>query len=184
MSNDTTYISFNAPIDQTTSNALLGAIGGEMSKGVGKIYLLLSTPGGNVMNGITVYNALRAMPVELTTHNIGVVDSIGNVVYLAGETRYACPVSRFMFHGVGFNIKDRLEEKHLVEKLDSLRSDQSLITDIFHERTNINTKEAEALFLRAAFMSPQEAQSRGIVHEVQDAQIPQGARFLQLVFEG
>ena len=183
MSNDTTYISFNAVVDPTTSNALLGAIGKEVSNGVGKIYLMLSTPGGNTMHGITIYNTLRALPIELTTHNTGQVNSIGNVIYLAGEVRYACPVSSFMFHGAGFEIeKTRLEEKHLVEKLGSLRNDQGLITDIIDERTDINAKEAGDLFLRMAFINPQEAQDRGIVHEIREAQVPQGARFLQLVF--
>jgi len=183
MSNDTTYISFNALVDPTTSNALLGTIGGEVNNGVRKIYLMLSTPGGSTAHGITIYNTLRALPVELTTHNTGQVNSIGNVIYLAGEIRYACPVSSFMFHGVGFDIeKTRLEEKHLVEKLDSLRSDQGLLTDIIDERTDINAQEAGDLFLHMAFMNPQEAQSRGFVHEIRDPQVPQGARFLQLVF--
>ena len=37
-----------------------------------------------------VYNAMIAMPYPIITHNIGNVDSIANVIFLAGGTRYAC----------------------------------------------------------------------------------------------
>ena len=47
------------------------------------------------MNGMNLYNFLRGLPIRLTTHNVGNVDSIGNAVFLAGEHRYACPHSPF-----------------------------------------------------------------------------------------
>ena len=65
------------------------------------VYLLLSSEVGSVMHGINLYNVLRALPVKLVTHNVGNVDSIGNAIFLAGEERYACQHSTFMFHGVG-----------------------------------------------------------------------------------
>ena len=65
---------------------------------------MLSTPGGSVMNGLNLYNVLRGLPITLTTHNVGNVDSIGNAIFLAGQIRYACPHSTFMFHGVAFNF--------------------------------------------------------------------------------
>jgi hypothetical protein len=57
------------------------------------------------MHGMTVYNVLRGLPCDLTIHNIGNVDSIGNAIFLAGKHRYACKNSTFMFHGVGFDSR-------------------------------------------------------------------------------
>ncbi len=42
----------------------------------------------------------EGVPYKLITHNVGNVDSIGNVIFLAAEERYACSTSTFMFHGV------------------------------------------------------------------------------------
>ena len=53
-----------------------------------------------VMNGLNLYNVLRGLPIELVTHKVGNVDSIGNTVLMAGSKRYACQHSTFMFHGV------------------------------------------------------------------------------------
>lgn len=86
----TVYVSFSAEINVGTTEALIAALAQLASQGVPNVYLMLSTPGGSVMHGITLYNTLRAFPFALTTHNMGNVDSIGNAVFLAGETRYAC----------------------------------------------------------------------------------------------
>jgi ATP-dependent Clp protease, protease subunit len=82
------------------------------NEGHQEVHLLLTTPGGSVMHGLTIYNVLRALPITLVTHNAGSVNSIGNAVFLAGARRYACPHSTFMFHGVGFDANNqRFEER-------------------------------------------------------------------------
>ncbi|MGD0511561.1 MAG: ATP-dependent Clp protease proteolytic subunit, partial [Candidatus Micrarchaeaceae archaeon] len=90
------FISFSAEIVPQTTEALIAALTNFVNQGFRDINLLLSTPGGSVMHGITIYNVLRGLPITLTTHNVGNVDSIGAVIYLAGERRYACPQSTFM----------------------------------------------------------------------------------------
>src|SRR5687767_12870728 len=116
------YISFSAEIVPQTTESLIAAFANLVKQGVRAITLLISTQGGSVMHGLNLYNVLRAFPVRLTTHNVGNVNSIGNVVFLAGETRLACPHSTFMFHGVGFDAQagSRLEEKFLRERLDGI----------------------------------------------------------------
>lgn len=179
------YISFTAEVTPATIEPLLALIAQQVQQGVHDIHLLLSTPGGSVASGITVYNMLRSLPITLTTYNMGNVDSIGNVIYLAGQKRIAVPASRFMFHGVGITIngQTRFEEKNLLEILGNMRNDQGLIAKIIQERTNMKTSEVHKLFLRAAFLTADDAKKRGIVHEVRDVNIPRGAPIFQLVFQ-
>jgi ATP-dependent protease ClpP protease subunit len=146
---------------------------------------MLSTPGGTVREGLAVYNLLRALPIKVHTYNVGSVNSIGNVIYLAGERRLASPTSSFMFHGVGIDLKQaRLEEKNLKELTDSLKNDQGLIAQVIVRHTNIDSATVDQLFLAAAFIGADDAKGRGIVHDVSDIQVPQGAPFVQLVFQG
>ena len=177
-------VSFSAEVNPHTSEALLGLCADLANKGVERVHLLLSSPGGGVTNGINVYNVLRGLPFHVVTHNVGAVDSIANVIFLAGDTRYACPNSSFMFHGVGFDIKSaRLEEKVLKERLGGLRNDQKLIGDIIVRHTKITQSEVEKLFFEAAFVSAADAKGRGIVDDVIDIKVPKGVPFLQLVFQ-
>jgi len=99
------FVSFSADINPQTTEVLLGNIAHLIGQGFRKIHLLLSTPGGSVSHGITIFNVLRGMPIELVTHNVGNVDSIGTVVFLAGALRYSCSQATFMQHGVAFGFQ-------------------------------------------------------------------------------
>jgi ATP-dependent protease ClpP protease subunit len=131
------YISFSAEINAHTTESLLAVAARCVEQKVGEVCLMISTPGGNVMNGMNIYNVLRAMPFKLITHNVGNVDSIGNVIFLAGETRYASPHSTFMFHGVAFDSVAgvKLDERLLKERLNGVLTEQGRIASIIAERT-------------------------------------------------
>lgn len=176
-------LSFTADVDPTSTQALLAAVGRQLMQGFNDLHLVLSTLGGRVAEGLTIYNVLRSLPINVTTYNVGSVNSIGNVVFLAGDKRYAAKSSSFMFHGVGFDIeKARFEEKELNAKLAGLQNDQTLIADVIVRHTKITKEQVRDLFLKAAFVPAAEAQSWGIVDEVRDIKFPKDMPFLQLVF--
>ncbi len=178
------YLSFSAEINQNTVENLMAVFGQHYNQGVRDFYFLFSSPGGNVMNGINVYNYLRSLPIRLTIHNIGIVDSIANVIFLAAETRYAVKNSSFLFHGVGFDITQaRFEEKQIKEKLEIIERDQKLIADIIADRTKLTVPEVEQMFLEAKTMTPEEALGKQIVSDIREAKIPEGAQVMQFVFQ-
>lgn len=179
------YVSFSAEINANTTENLIGTMANLANLEVKEVYLLLSTGGGQVMNGMNLYNVLRGMPFTLTIHNVGNVDSIGNAVFLAGEKRYATPNATFMFHGVGFNTPQglRLEEKFLRERLDGLLSDQKRIGDIIAKHTDITEGEIEDLFREAQTKDAIYAATKGIIHETRDVEITAGCPIIPLIFQ-
>lgn len=179
------FVSFSAEVVPNTSETLIAVVAQQVANGAKIVHLLLSTPGGNVMNGMNVYNMLRALPVHLITHNAGNVDSIGNAIFLAGAERQCCKHSTFMFHGVGFDIAGqfRFEEKLLRERLGGIESDQRRIGEIMRERTSLDAKTIKSLFLEASTKDSTYALANGIVHKICDINIPQGHPVIQLVFQ-
>ena len=180
------YVSFSAEVNPTSTEGLLRACSELSNKGADAIHLMLTTPGGSVMHGFNIFHVLRALPCEIVTYNVGAVNSIGNVVFLAGDRRYAAEESTFMFHGVGFNVdgKVRLDERVLVERLDGLRADQRKIAQVLHDRASFpDTTEIEKLFLNAATGDAQFAKDRGIIDEIRQAKVPKGTTVIQLVFQ-
>jgi len=168
MLTDTVYVSFSAEIIPKTAESLIGLFANLANQSVPHVYLMLSTPGGAVMSGLNHYNIMRGLPFDITVHNVGNVDSIGNAIFLAGSKRYACPHSTFMFHGVGFDIQSpiRLEEKFLRERLDAIDADQRRIGQIIEERTQLTGEQVKGLFLEAQTKDATFAASCGIVHEI------------------
>jgi ATP-dependent Clp protease, protease subunit len=179
------FISFSAGVDQNTAPQLIAACALQVNQGVDEIVLVLSTPGGQVDPGIMVYNVLRALPINLTTYNVGAVNSVGNAIFLAGAQRYAAPGATFLFHGVAmeFNGKIKLEEKNLTETLEGIKVAQQKIGDIISSRTSIDPEEARALFFKQETKGTEFALKKGIIHEVKPLVIPKGVTLLQLVFD-
>ncbi len=58
------YVSFCAEINVSTTESLIATMANIANDGVPEVYLLLSTPGGGVMNGMNLYNVLGACQVE------------------------------------------------------------------------------------------------------------------------
>jgi len=178
------YISFSAEIIPTTTESLIAAMATCAIKHVHSVCLLMSTPGGSVMNGMNLYNVLRGMPFELSTHNVGNVDSIGNAVFLAGTKRYATYNATFMFHGVGYSVeqKVRLEEKDCREKLDGILNDQQRIGLIMTQHTRLTNIEIPLLFREARTKDVSYAIEKGIIDEIRDVQISPGCPIISFVF--
>ena len=177
------YVSFTADINPQSTELLLSTCAQLANDGHDVVYLLLSTPGGNVTSGVTLYNVLRGMPFELMTHNVGSVNSIGNVLYLAGSRRYACPTSTFMFHGVGFDIPQaaRLEEKALRELMGGIGADQKRIASIIAERSSLPQDQVERFFAEAVTKDAEYAKANGIAHDIRDVSLAAGAPIIQVV---
>lgn len=100
MSASNFYIKFFAPVMQESINALMQVVDKKLSQGARKMGLLISTPGGDVFQGLSAYNYLKGIPLEITTHNFGSADSIGVVLFCAGSRRLCVPHARFLLHGV------------------------------------------------------------------------------------
>jgi ATP-dependent protease ClpP protease subunit len=179
------YVSFSAEINPNTTESLLATVSNIVNQGKQEIYLMISTPGGSVMHGLNLYNVLRAFPIKVITHNVGNVDSIGNAVFLAGQERFACPHSTFMFHGVGFDFPGpiRLEEKICKENLEAIRVEHRRIGSVIEERTKLDKEAVAKLFLEAQTKDATYAVGCGIVHEIKDVQMAPGCPIVSLVFQ-
>lgn len=176
------YLSFTAKVIDQTTTALMNTLAAAIQQGVQELTLLLATPGGSVMHGMALYNYLSALPVELTTFNIGNVDSIGAIVFLAGRHRFACPHSTFMLHPVafGFQAGQNYEQPDLTAIVQSLEADQARIAGIYAERSGLQNQNALALFNQQKTYSAVEAKAFNFVHEVKALTIERGARVVHL----
>ena len=155
------------------------------NEGVHRVHLMLSSPGGSVDAAITAYNVLRGMPFHLVTHNVGRVESMGNVLFLAGADRYACANATFMFHGVGFHVasQTRFEMRSLQSKMDSVEDDQRKIAAVLTDRTRLSEAEIADSFTSVSRRDASWALDRGVIDQVREVEIPAGARVRRVVFK-
>ena len=163
-----------AVITPANANNLMSYLVDRHVMGATRVTVAISSPGGNVGAGITVFNIMLGFSYELVTHNIGNIDSIANVVFLGGRTRLVNRASTFMFHDVSFDgvANEKLEEKLLLEKLDTIKSERGRIASITAARSRLDLKACHALFQRQVNRDAQWAVDNGIADRIEDFKVP------------
>ncbi len=175
-------IRFFAPVIDATVNALMNAVDQKMKQGIRDFIILISSPGGSVIHGLSAYNYLKGLPASITTHNFGSVDSIGVVMYCAGSKRLSVPQARFLFHGVSaqFRGEQNLEEKLLDERLKGLRIDMENIAKVIAANTGKSAKDVTDAMIERITLNPEEAHSWGLVHEIKSELFEAGSEVLAI----
>jgi ATP-dependent Clp endopeptidase proteolytic subunit ClpP len=168
------FIRFFAPVMPNTADMLFRAIDSKVKAKVERLYILISSPGGSVFHGLSLYNYLKGLPIEINTYNFGSVDSIGVIIYCAGKKRFSVPHSRFLIHGVKFNINGQvsMDEKQIEEHLKGLKIDQQNIARVIADTTGKPMHKIEEDMHNRTTLNPQEAKDYGLVHEIKSDLIP------------
>lgn len=146
------------------------------------LHFLLSSNGGSVNAGIAIYNVLRALPTRIVMHNVGTIDSIATVIFLAGEERYAAKHSSFLFHGIMMNLSQgaSLEKRKLKEILSGLEQDERKIAGIIASRCDLTEEEIGSLFLQGESKDLAFALEKRIIQKIADPTIPADAQIVSL----
>lgn len=174
-----TYIRLTAAITPNSTERLSRIIDQKYRSGFRRVHLLLSTPGGSVAHGISLYNYLKGMDIELTTHNFGTVDSIGVIIFCAGSKRLSVPNARFFLHPIGMDILKpvRVDEHWIREQAASLKIDQTNIAKIIADTTDRDATSVESDIAERKSLLPMEAIEYNLVHEIETALIPADVDF-------
>lgn len=178
----THVIHFYGPITpgsvQELRNVTLAAIH-QQQQAASEILLLLSSEGGNITAGFTAYHFLQSLPVPLTIHNTGNVESMGVIMLLAGTTRLSVACGKFAIHAMHWGFGNApVDHNRLLEYGDSLNFDLERYSQIFKERTSGAQKPIdvkEHLTGRANIFGATDALQAGLITEIGTPNIPHGA---------
>jgi ATP-dependent Clp protease protease subunit len=130
------------------------------------ISIYINSPGGVVTSGLAIYDTMQYLRAPVSTICIGMAASMASVLLAAGAKgkRYALPNSRIMIHqgSAGFrgNTPDVLIQAREIEEL-NVR-----LNKILARHTNQTLDKIAKDTERDYFMSPEQAQSYGIIDEV------------------
>lgn len=177
-------IKFFAPVIDVTINALMNAVDQKMKQGTTQFILLISSPGGSVIHGLSAYNYLKGLPVTITTHNFGTVDSIGVVLFCSGSKRLSVPQARFLLHGVSAGFQnERLEEKQLEERLKGLKIDIENIAKVIAANTGRTVQDVTDAILERTTLNPEEAKAWGLVDEIKTELFGVGSEVISIQYQ-
>lgn len=139
-------------------------------QGVTAIDLHINSPGGEVFEGIAIYNCLRAHPATITTYVDGIAASIASVIAMAGNRIVMGPHSQMMIHeGSGLCIGDADEMRKMAELLD-FQSDN--IAGVYAARAGGTVEEWRGRMRTETWYTAETAVEAGLADEVAESVMP------------
>ncbi len=130
------------------------------------IYLYINCPGGSVIAGLAIFDAMQLIKSEVITINLGLAASMASFILAAGSKgkRLALPSSRIMIHqpmgGARGQAQDiKVEAAQIMRIRDNLVKMYSMFTG---QTTDQITKDLD----RDNFMSAQTALEYGLIDRV------------------
>jgi ATP-dependent protease ClpP protease subunit len=171
------YILFPRMIIPETAAGLLGAVTSLLNEGAHRLTVSMSSVGGGIPAAFALYSNLCALPVHLTMHNIGDIQSAANVVFVAGDERSASPKSNFTFHAptVTFQAEAEVDETLLTQHAKDLAEGETRTRTVLKERTRMTAAKIDALKRGQNTVDSDTARRLGLIDRIVDLQIPEGA---------
>jgi ATP-dependent Clp endopeptidase proteolytic subunit ClpP len=129
-----------------------------------EIRVEINSPGGDVWDGIAIYNALRAHPAKVTTRVDGIAASIASVIAQAGDHRVMLGGSQMMIHNAwGLCVGDHADHEKMAE---ILAHEDELIAGIYAQRSGRTKDEFKSLMDAETWLTAEDAVELGLADEV------------------
>ncbi len=124
----------------------------------------INSVGGEVFEGLAIFNALDRHPAKVTTHIDGMAASIASIVALAGEEVFIAENAFMMIHNAwGIEIGDAKAMLKRAEILDTLDGG---LADTYMAKTGESEKSIRAMMDVETWFNAEEALAVGLVDEI------------------
>jgi len=131
-----------------------------------KMRVEINSPGGDVFDGIAIYNALRNHPAHVTTRVDGLAASIASVIAQAGDHRIMMSASQMMIHNAwGLAVGDTNDHADMSELL---QQQDAVIAGIYAARSGRDAETFRALMNAETWLTTDRALEEGLADEVVD----------------
>ena len=160
-------IFIGTPIDDYVANGVIAqmlVLQGEDPKK--EIQLYINSPGGNVTDGMAIYDTMNFLGCDVVTYCLGMAASMGTVLLASGTPgkRFALPNSRIMIHQPSGGATGQTSDISIAAR--EILHWKNKINEILSAHTNKPIEQIESDSDRDYYMTAEEAKEYGIVDNV------------------
>lgn len=132
---------------------------------VERINVYINSYGGEVAEGLAIYNALKRHKARVKTVCDGFACSAASVVFMAGEERVMNSASLLMVHNAWTCAEGNAEE--LRKAAEDLEIISETAANVYRERVSIGDAELERLLAEETWIKPADALAMGFATAIQ-----------------
>lgn len=136
--------------------------------------LFISSPGGVVRDGLTMYSELVRRPGPVNVHVQGVVGSIASVIAMAGDTITIAESARYMIHNpmgpsaIAFGEADTLRQaaEETLKVADVLDGMRDATADVYAARTGTDREQILEWMAAETWFNSEESMRHGFADKI------------------
>lgn len=155
----TSWAWFDDEISASTLSKQLEELGD-----VDEIHVFINSYGGEVAEGLAIYNALRRHKAKITTYCDGFACSIASVIFMAGDERVMNEASLLMIHNAWTWASGNAEE--LRKQADDLEKITQASVEAYKAHSSLSEDEIKELMNAETWILPSEALEYGFATKV------------------
>lgn len=130
-----------------------------------KIILHLNSPGGDVFDGLAIYNGLRNHKADVTVRIEGIAASAASFIAMSGDKIIAEKASEMMIHdaramAIGVNAAEMQDLVHLLNK------NSDIIANVYADRAGGTQEAWRAAMLAETWYNSDEMLAAGLIDEI------------------
>lgn len=143
----------------------------EIDEKVNEIDIYLMSPGGDVFEGIAIYNMIKRLDQKVRVHVDGLAASIASVIMLAGDEIVMGEGSQVMIHKPWtFALGNSSDLQETIDRLDRVENE---LVKIYENRTGLSRAEIENMIAAETWFNDEEAVEFGFA----DSKVENKAHF-------
>ncbi len=140
----------------------------------------INSPGGDIFDGLAIYQALKSHPADVTVIVDGVAASIASVIAMAANKLVMAPKATMMIHdGWSVSCGNAAEMRKMADVLDK---QSEIIASVYSDRSGQPVDFWRAQMLEESWYNAQEAVNAGLADEVEGQAPEKDAGFDLSVF--
>jgi ATP-dependent Clp endopeptidase proteolytic subunit ClpP len=134
----------------------------------GAITLRVNSPGGDVYDGIAIYNAISRHPASVTAYVDGIAASAASFLLMAADDVVMSPHSQLMIHEASGLVMGNAEDMHqMADVLDKVSDN---IAGIYAEKAGGTTEEWRGRMKAETWLSDSESVALGLADRMEGQQ--------------
>lgn len=128
--------------------------------GGGPLHVRINSPGGDVFDGMAIYNALRAHPSPVTVTVDGIAASAASVIAMAGQTIQMAETSMLMIHNCwGLCIGNRIDMREMADTMEKIDAQMAAI---YAGKSGKAQAECQSMMDAETWLTAQESLDAGL----------------------
>jgi ATP-dependent protease ClpP protease subunit len=166
------------PINAELAERALSFLREKVSNDCIRIHLAIQSPGGSVPVALSLANILQSLPCQITTYNIGNVDSAAVILFAAGTERICAREAIFCLHPISKEVTGLQTIDTLSSLVREIEEDTARVTRFLSRRTEKTTPSRwRELMSEPHVISADTAVEIGLANRIDECRFALGSGF-------